>query len=73
MRAVPTFGAIVLVAVGVGYVALWLVARPPNEPTGRLRRTTRTANGQTRCSSIRQDEKTEGSRERGKASLGRNC
>jgi len=35
LRAAPNAGAAILVAVAVGYVALWLVARPPHEPTGR--------------------------------------
>ena len=34
-RVAPSAGSVVLVAVAVGYVVLWLVARPANEPTGR--------------------------------------
>jgi len=35
LRAAPTAGATLLVAVAIGYVALWFVARPVNEPTSR--------------------------------------
>jgi predicted ferric reductase len=35
MRLVPSLGTTVLLAVAAGNVALWLIARPPNEPTGR--------------------------------------
>ena len=36
LRLAPNPGAIVLVGLAVAYVALWLVARPPHEPTGRF-------------------------------------
>jgi predicted ferric reductase len=36
LRVAPTAGATVLVAVAIAYPALWLLARPPNEPTGRF-------------------------------------
>ena len=35
MRLVPTVGSAVLIAVAVGYVVLWLVARPAREPGSR--------------------------------------
>jgi predicted ferric reductase len=35
LRLVPSLGATLLAAVATGNVALWLVARPPNQPTGR--------------------------------------
>jgi predicted ferric reductase len=36
MRLVPTVGSTVLVAVAIGYVVVWLVARPAGEPGGRF-------------------------------------
>jgi len=36
LRAAPTAGAALLVAVAVAYPALWLLARPSGEPTGRF-------------------------------------
>ena len=35
MRLVPTLGGSVLIAVAVGSVVLWLVARPADQPGGR--------------------------------------
>jgi predicted ferric reductase len=35
LRLVPSLGGAVLVVVAAGHVVLWLVARPPNQPTGR--------------------------------------
>jgi predicted ferric reductase len=35
LRLVPSLGATLLAAVATANVALWLVARPPNQPTGR--------------------------------------
>jgi predicted ferric reductase len=35
MRLVPSLGGSVLIAVAVGYVVLWLVARPAGQPGGR--------------------------------------
>jgi predicted ferric reductase len=35
LRLVPSLGTTLLAVVATGYVALWLVARPPNQPTGR--------------------------------------
>jgi predicted ferric reductase len=35
MRLVPSLGTTVLAAVAGGNGALWLIARPPNQPTGR--------------------------------------
>jgi predicted ferric reductase len=35
MRLVPSLGTAVLAALATGNVALWLIARPSNEPTGR--------------------------------------
>jgi predicted ferric reductase len=34
-RAMPNVGVTVLVTVAIGYVVLWVVARPPHEPTAR--------------------------------------
>ena len=34
-RATLNVGAAVLVTVAIGYVVLWVVARPPHEPTAR--------------------------------------
>jgi hypothetical protein len=34
-RATPDLGASVLATVAIGYVVLWVVARPPHEPTAR--------------------------------------
>jgi predicted ferric reductase len=36
LRIAPNAGAIVLVGIAIGYVALWLVARPQHAPTGRF-------------------------------------
>ena len=36
LRVAPNAGAVVLVALAVGYVVLWAVARPAHEPTGRF-------------------------------------
>ena len=36
LRPAPNAGATVLVGLAVGYVALWLVARPQQAPTGRF-------------------------------------
>src|SRR5882724_3095057 len=35
LRLVPSVGATSLAALATGNVALWLIARPPNQPTGR--------------------------------------
>ena len=35
MRLVPTVGGAVVILVAVGYVVLWLVARPADQPGGR--------------------------------------
>jgi hypothetical protein len=36
LRIAPNAGAIVLVALAIGYAVLWAVARPEQEPTGRF-------------------------------------
>jgi hypothetical protein len=32
----PTPGGVTLILLAVAYIALWLVARPPGQPTGRF-------------------------------------
>jgi predicted ferric reductase len=36
LRVAPTTGAVVLVAVAIGYLVLWVIARPMHQPAGRF-------------------------------------